>query len=110
LKIKLTYLDLKTSHSEHIFDFYKPIPSSEYPLVDGLFSIQSYLRSLDETYLKYKQKFKAKVWLQSRSKPFQRGKEISLSSLDYAVFHTPYSKLVQKAVGRMVDINFTYTV
>ena len=31
---------------EHVYDFYKPDLSSEYPVVDGKLSIQCYLRAL----------------------------------------------------------------
>ncbi len=33
-------------HMEHVYDFYKPDLSSEYPVVDGKLSIQCYLRAL----------------------------------------------------------------
>ena len=33
---------------EHVYDFYKPDMSSEYPVVDGKLSVQCYLRALDK--------------------------------------------------------------
>lgn len=37
---------LRGVHMEHVYDFYKPDLSSEYPVVDGKLSIQCYLRAL----------------------------------------------------------------
>lgn len=48
---------------EHCWDFYKPISvTTEYPIVDGHFSIYCYLKSLDICYKRYKEKFKKKVF------------------------------------------------
>lgn len=41
---------------QHVYDFYKPDLSSEYPVVDGRLSIQCYLSALDQCYRRYKQK------------------------------------------------------
>ena len=38
---------------EHVYDFYKPDLSSEYPVVDGKLSIQCYLGALDKCYRLY---------------------------------------------------------
>lgn len=46
---------------EHAYDFYKPNMNSEYPVVDGKFSIQCYMKALDKSYQEYKRKWKAKV-------------------------------------------------
>lgn len=35
---------------DHVYDFYKPDMSSEYPTVDGKLSIQCYLTALDRCY------------------------------------------------------------
>lgn len=39
--------------SEHVYDFYKPNLSSEYPEVDGHFSLECYLRALDRCYVDF---------------------------------------------------------
>lgn len=51
---------LRASHMQHMYDFYKPNLSSEYPVVDGKLTIQSYLGALDKCYSLYKQKLAAK--------------------------------------------------
>jgi len=81
---------LRSSHMQHVYDFYKPEMTSEYPVVDAKLSIQCYLSALDNCYAKYKSKAEAK------------GIEaVSLDSFDGILFHTPYCKLVQKSLARL---------
>jgi len=75
---------------QHVYDFYKPDMSSEYPVVDAKLSIQCYLSALDNCYAKYKTK--------SDSKGMG---PVSLDSFDGVLFHTPYCKLVQKSLARL---------
>ena len=75
---------------QHVYDFYKPEMTSEYPVVDAKLSIQCYLSALDNCYAKYKNKAQSK------------GMEApTLSSFDGILFHTPYCKLVQKSLARL---------
>ena len=75
---------------QHVYDFYKPDMSSEYPEVDAPLSIRCYLSSLDTCYAKY------------RAKAAARGsKSVSLDSFNAVLFHTPYCKLVQKSLARL---------
>ena len=37
---------LRAVHMDHVYDFYKPDLSSEYPVVDGHLSIRCYLQAL----------------------------------------------------------------
>lgn len=46
---------------ENAWDFYKPVLHSEYPVVDGHYSIACYLKALDYCYNRYKQKYLNKV-------------------------------------------------
>ena len=73
----------------HVYDFYKPDLSSEYPYVDGKLSIECYLSALDRCYQLLCQK-EAKL-----------GQTISLDHFDYFCFHSPYCKLVQKSFARL---------
>ena len=77
---------------EHTYDFYKPT-DSEYPTVDGKLSNSCYLRALDHCYSRYSKKFEQFT-----------GKNFVLP--DYLAFHTPYVKLVQKAMARLVSSFF----
>jgi hydroxymethylglutaryl-CoA synthase len=81
---------LRSTHMEHVYDFYKPNLNSEYPVVDGQLSNQCYLKALDMCYLGFSQKFKERI-----------GKPFSLKEAEYYLFHSPYNKLVRKAIARL---------
>ncbi|KAG0719417.1 Hydroxymethylglutaryl-CoA synthase, cytoplasmic [Chionoecetes opilio] len=83
---------LRGSHMCHVYDFYKPDLSSEYPTVDGKLSIQCYLSALDACY----QTFSRKAAAKEPSSP-----AMSLEEVDAVVFHTPFCKLVQKSLARL---------
>ncbi|KAL1502106.1 hypothetical protein ABEB36_007300 [Hypothenemus hampei] len=75
---------------KHVYDFYKPDLTSEYPVVDGKLSVQCYLEALDNCY---------QIYCEKAEKLY--GKRIDLNFFDGILFHTPYGKLVQKSVGRL---------
>lgn len=85
---------LKATYMRHAYDFYKPDLSSEYPTVDGKLSIECYLSALDNCYRLYGKKF-AKNYDNQQS-------TIDLNIFDAFLFHTPYCKLVQKSLARLV--------
>lgn len=77
-------------HMEHAYDFYKPDLSSEYPVVDGKLSIHCYLSALDKCY----QNYADKATKADASK-------FNMQSADFFVFHSPFTKLVAKSLGRL---------
>ena len=79
---------VRATHMQHVYYFYKP--SSEYPVVDPMLSIQCYLSALDKCYAKYKTKADSKGI-----------GPVSLDSFNGVLFHTPYCKLVQKSLARL---------
>eukprot|EP01132_Coremiostelium_polycephalum_P000677 gene677-837_t len=87
---------LRGVHMENVYDFYKPDLESEYPRVDGKLSISCYFRAIDNCYNRYKQTFERKF----------PNEKFSLEKIDYALFHSPYNKLVQKSYGRMLYNDF----
>ncbi|XP_065646495.1 hydroxymethylglutaryl-CoA synthase 1 isoform X2 [Hydra vulgaris] len=87
---------LRATHMAHVYDFYKPNLSSEYPVINGKLSVSSYLSALDNCYSQYRKKFMKKF-----SSEF-----FSLADIDFMVFHTPYCKLVQKSVARCMLQDF----
>uniref|UniRef100_A0A2K6L1S8 Hydroxymethylglutaryl-CoA synthase n=2 Tax=Rhinopithecus TaxID=542827 RepID=A0A2K6L1S8_RHIBE len=91
---------LRGTHMENVYDFYKPNLASEYPLVDGKLSIQCYLRALDRCYTSYRKKIQNQ-WKQAGSdRPF------TLDDLQYMIFHTPFCKMVQKSLARLMFNDF----
>ncbi|TMW55756.1 hypothetical protein Poli38472_010638 [Pythium oligandrum] len=87
----------RTTHASHIWDFFKPNPSTEFPTVDGQHSLACYMRALDDCYLRFCQKNER---LSGSSAAF------NVSSLDYAVFHSPYNKQVQKSISRLCFLDY----
>ncbi|XP_044528452.1 hydroxymethylglutaryl-CoA synthase, mitochondrial [Gracilinanus agilis] len=91
---------LRGTHMENVYDFYKPDLASEYPVVDGKLSIQCYLRALDRCYAFYRKKIQNQ-WKQAGiERPF------TLDDFQFMIFHTPFCKLVQKSVARLVFNDF----
>lgn len=82
---------LRSTHMEDVYDFYKPKMDSEYPIVDGKLSNSCYLRSIDVCFNRFADKFEA-----MHSRPFSLEKDVQ-----HAIFHLPYTKLVQKSFARM---------
>jgi hydroxymethylglutaryl-CoA synthase len=80
---------------QHAYDFYKPDMTSEYPTVDGKLSIKCYLSALDQCYALFKQKANTQN-LSGDSKKF------TMEHADAILFHSPYCKLIQKSVGRLL--------
>lgn len=89
---------LRATYMRHAYDFYKPDLSSEYPTVDGKLSIQCYLQALDNCY---------QLYCKKASKLNQ--KEITLKQFDALLFHSPYCKLVQKSLARLLLNDYVRT-
>lgn len=91
---------LRGTHMQHAYDFYKPDMVSEYPVVDGKLSIECYLSALDRCYSVYRNKIHAQWQREGLEKRF------SLEDFGYLVFHSPYCKLVQKSLARLMLNDF----
>ncbi|XP_054162051.1 hydroxymethylglutaryl-CoA synthase 1-like [Oppia nitens] len=85
---------VRSTYMAHVYDFYKPDLSSEYPTVDGPLSNMCYLQALDKCFQLYFEK--ANKYLQGTT----------LDSFDAIIFHAPYCKLVQKSIARLVLLNY----
>jgi len=88
---------LRGTHMEHVWDFYKPDLTSEFPEVDGHLSNDCYIRSLDICYNRYLTKLITKEKVEKPTVKF----------FDYLLFHAPYCKLVQKSYARLFYNDFT---
>ncbi|ODV93876.1 hypothetical protein PACTADRAFT_51624 [Pachysolen tannophilus NRRL Y-2460] len=84
------------SYMKHVYDFYKPDFTSEYPVVDGHYSLQCYVDAVDECYKHYSKKAIKKGLTQGLS-----GKVVGLDFFDYNIFHVPTCKLVSKSYARL---------
>nr|AOX15269.1 hydroxymethyl glutaryl CoA synthase 1 [Withania somnifera] len=86
---------IRASHMAHVYDFYKPILDSEYPVVDGKLSQTCYLMALDTCYTSLCNKYEK-----------LEGKQFSIDDAAHFVFHSPYNKLVQKSTARLMFNDF----
>ncbi|KAJ6655465.1 hypothetical protein lerEdw1_005166 [Lerista edwardsae] len=85
---------------EHVYDFYKPDLASEYPMVDGPLSITCYFRALDRCYATYRKK------IESQWQKAGINKRCTLEDFQFMIFHTPFCKLVQKSLARVLLNDF----
>ncbi|KAL5017079.1 hypothetical protein ScPMuIL_006668 [Solemya velum] len=88
---------VRGTHMQHVYDFYKPEMASEYPTVDGKLSIQCYLHALDKCYEVYSNR--------AQAEGIKAGHSL-LDSADAFVFHSPYCRLVQKSLARLLLNDF----
>ncbi|XP_058158940.1 hydroxymethylglutaryl-CoA synthase, mitochondrial [Dasypus novemcinctus] len=91
---------LRGTHMENVYDFYKPDLASEYPVVDGQLSIQCYFRALDRCYAFYRRKIQEQWKEAGINQPF------TLEDFQFMIFHTPFCKLVQKSLARLMFNDF----
>lgn len=97
---------LRGSYISHAYDFYKPDLASEYPYVDGQFSLRCYTEAVDACYKAYNAREKT---LQGKTQngangddATQDGKGTPLDRFNHILFHAPTCKLVSKSYSRML--------
>jgi len=101
---------LRGTYMQHAYDFYKPDLTSEYPIVDGHFSIRCYTEAVDACYKAYN---KREATLKSLTNGHVNGhangngvEETStktpIDRFDYMTFHAPTCKLVAKSYARLL--------
>lgn len=99
---------LRASYVTHAYDFFKPDLASEYPVVDGQFSLKCYTEAVDACYKAYgtrEQAVKAKTQNGANGVEQDESKT-PLDRFDHILFHAPTCKLVQKSFGRMLYNDF----
>jgi hydroxymethylglutaryl-CoA synthase len=90
------------SYMAHAYDFYKPDLTSEYPYVDGHFSIRCYTEAVDGCYKAYNKReanLAAKHAINGTNGHTTLG---GIDRFDYMVFHAPTCKLVTKSYARLL--------
>jgi hydroxymethylglutaryl-CoA synthase len=99
---------MRGSYITHAYDFYKPDLTSEYPYVDGQFSLQCYTEAVDACYKAYnarEQTLKAKMNGHAvNGNGIHQEEELKapIDRFDYMAFHAPTCKLVSKSYARML--------
>lgn len=84
--------DTEGRHRQHTWDFYKPRPNSDYPVVDGPLSNVCYLSALQMSYERWSHKH-----AENHSSETNQG----LDSVQYICMHSPYNKITRKALVQM---------
>jgi len=92
------------SYIKHAYDFYKPDLTSEYPIVDGHFSIRCYLEAVDACYKAYNTREETLKSQQNGNgvNGHAQEQETPLDRFDYMAFHAPTCKLVAKSYARLL--------
>ena len=100
------------SYMSHAYDFYKPDLTSEYPYVDGHFSIRCYTESVDACYKAYNKR--VATLAAAAAAPASNGvngvngfngasqSPEGINRFDYLLFHAPTCKLVAKSYARLL--------
>ena len=98
----------RATYAANTWDFYKPDPSVEYPVVDGALSQTCYYQALENCYEQYVSKFNKQKQHQHQNlnDDIANGQccptdVFTATTPDYFVFHAPYNKLVQKSYARL---------
>lgn len=92
------------TYMQHAYDFYKPDLTSEYPVVDGHFSVSCYTEAVDACYKAYNAReetlSKKATTNGVHSSPVEA--TTPLDRFDHVLFHSPTCKLVAKSYARML--------
>lgn len=97
----IVFDNIRGSFMEHAYDFYKPDFTSEYPYVDGHFSLACYVKALDKAYAAYSKKA-IKAGVESATATTVG----ATKRFDYNAFHVPTCKLVVKSYARLLYNDF----
>jgi hydroxymethylglutaryl-CoA synthase len=100
---------LRGTYITHAYDFYKPDLTSEYPVVDGHFSLRCYTEAVDACYKAYNAREKS-LKGQVNGTATSNGNGVAekdggrspLDRFDYMAFHAPTCKLVSKSYARLL--------
>lgn len=101
---------MRGTYMQHAYDFYKPDLTSEYPYVDGHYSVNCYTEALDGAYRAYN---KREALLTKGANGHANGHvngngvtdgpvKTPLDRFDHLCFHSPTCKLVQKSYARLL--------
>lgn len=96
------------TYMQHAYDFYKPDLTSEYPYVDGHYSVKCYTEAVDSCYKAYNQR-EATLQRNSHTNGTQTPSAVETTPIDrfdHVLFHAPTCKLVAKSYARLLYNDF----
>lgn len=110
---------LRGTHISHAYDFFKPDLTSEYPVVDGHFSLKCYTQAVDACYKAYNKREQVLKDLNEThgvngtnganghvNGDSTTSDKVPLDRFDHVLFHAPTCKLVSKSYARMLYNDF----
>ena len=95
---------MRGTYMQHAYDFYKPDLTSEYPVVDGHFSVSCYTEAVDACYKAYNAREASlqKNGVANGVHDLSEEGKTPLDRFDHVLFHSPTCKLVAKSYARML--------
>ena len=90
------------TYMQHAYDFYKPDLTSEYPVIDGAYSVRCYTEAVDNCYKAYNAR-EASLQMNGFSNGVHKETPATLlDRFDHVLFHSPTCKLVAKSYARLL--------
>ena len=98
------------TYMQHAYDFYKPDLTSEYPVVDGHFSVSCYTEAVDACYKAYNER-EASLQKSGIANGLHDTPDDTtpLDRFDHVLFHSPTCKLVAKSYARLLYNDYRVT-
>lgn len=104
---------LRGTYITHAYDFYKPDLTSEYPYVDGQYSVKCYTEAVDACYKAYNAREEVLHHREANGSATMNGNGVNgvthtedtktpLDRFNYMLFHAPTCKLVSKSYARLL--------
>ena len=107
---------LRGTYMQHAYDFYKPDLTSEYPIVDGPYSVKCYTEAVDACYKDFNRREGLVTTEANGSMANGTGAHAAAAEVDasktpldrfgHVLFHAPTCKLVAKSYGRLLYNDF----
>ena len=97
------------TYMQHVYDFYKPDLTSEYPYVDGHYSVKCYTESVDACYRAYNEREAAlqqKMGFTNGTRTPSEEGVTPVDRFDHVLFHAPTCKVVAKSYARLLYNDF----
>ena len=99
------------TYMQHAYDFYKPDLTSEYPVVDGQYSVTCYTEAVDACYNAYNAREASlqKNGITNGVHESSDDAKTPLDRFDHVLFHSPTCKLVAKSYARLLYNDYVTT-
>lgn len=90
------------TYMQHAYDFYKPDLTSEYPVIDGAYSVRCYTEAVDSCYKAYNARETSLQKNGTSNGVHEESHATPLDRFDHVLFHSPNCKLVAKSYARLL--------